>query len=276
MIADVDRQIVVDGTFGDALQTFDADVADGEVGIVRWRLRQRAATGAQCVNRATEARTARAFMLHSPMTFFRARMRAVGFRARSLGRSTELACDVVEQCDTHQQDEQRNTDLLSERLRPLGQRAALQPLDELKDDLPAVENRDGQQVEKSQRQRNQHQELRNEATPASAESPAYSAIDSGPFRFFIENWPSTMRQNRRPCSAVMLQASSAARLSAAPGTAAICRIMLSGNLIAGGLRDADTADELVAALLARTGIRTVCSTAAADVGQRQRLAGMAR
>ena len=29
-VADVDRQIVVDRSFGDALQTFDADVADGE------------------------------------------------------------------------------------------------------------------------------------------------------------------------------------------------------------------------------------------------------
>src|SRR5215470_15025019 len=57
--------------------------------------------------------------------------RAVGFKICS----TELACDVVEQCDTHQQDEQRNTNLLSERLGALRERAALQPLHELKDDL---------------------------------------------------------------------------------------------------------------------------------------------
>jgi len=65
--------------------------------------------------------------------------------------------------------------------------------------------------------------LRNEATPASAESPAYSAIDSGPFRFFIENWPNTIRQNNFPCMAVMFQASAEARLSAAAGESWICK-----------------------------------------------------
>src|ERR1700746_4075025 len=78
---------------------------------------------AQRVNRATEARTARAFMLHSQITFFRAQC-AVGV---SSGRSTQLARDVVEQSDAHQKDEQRNTNLLSERLRPLRKRTPLQP-----------------------------------------------------------------------------------------------------------------------------------------------------
>src|SRR5437773_520118 len=83
---------------------------------------------AQRVNRATEARTARAFMLHSQITFFRAQC-AVGVSG-----STQLARDVVEQSDAHQQDEQRNTNLLSERLRPLRKRTAFQPFHELKDD----------------------------------------------------------------------------------------------------------------------------------------------
>src|SRR5258708_26663518 len=86
--------------------------------------------------------------------------RCEGFMTRSEGRarSTELARNVVVERDTHQEDEQRDAQLLPERLSALGQRASRQPLDDLKQDLPPVEDRDRQQVEEAQRQGDQHQE----------------------------------------------------------------------------------------------------------------------
>ena len=48
---------------------------------------------------------------------------------RSPINSTELARDIVEERHTHQEDEQRDADLLAKRLRTVGQRTALQPLD---------------------------------------------------------------------------------------------------------------------------------------------------
>ena len=69
---------------------------------------------------------------------------------------------------------------------------------------------------------------RNAATPASAESPANSAIDSGPLRFFSDTRPSTMRQNSRACSTLMVQASPPARASATAAPSSVCRSMLSG------------------------------------------------
>jgi hypothetical protein len=65
-------------------------------------------------------------------------------------RSTELARDVVEKRDTHQEDEKRDANLLAEDLCPFGQRAAFQPFHQLKDDLPAIQNGNGQQVENPQ------------------------------------------------------------------------------------------------------------------------------
>jgi hypothetical protein len=58
----------------------------------------------------------------------------------------ELARDVIEKRHPHQEDEKRDTNLLAEGLRTLGHRRALEPFDELKDDLAAVENRYRQQV----------------------------------------------------------------------------------------------------------------------------------
>src|SRR5207245_8161846 len=46
-----------------------------------------------------------------------------------------------------------------------GQRAALEPLDELKDDLAAVQNRNRQQVQKAERQRDEHQETHERGDP---------------------------------------------------------------------------------------------------------------
>src|SRR5438132_272805 len=43
----------------------------------------------------------------------------------------------------------------------------------------------------------------NEATPAWAESPANSAMASGPLRFFSDTCPSSMRQKRRACMTVL-------------------------------------------------------------------------
>src|SRR6185437_12127697 len=77
---------------------------------------------------------------------------ASGGASDPLINSTKLTRDIVEKRHTHQKDEQRYADLLAEGLGPLGQRAAFQPLDGLKQDLPAVENRNGQHIQKSQRQ----------------------------------------------------------------------------------------------------------------------------
>src|SRR6516225_8029135 len=49
-------------------------------------------------------------------------------------RSTELARNIVVQRDTHQDDEQGDTHLLSQRLGPLRKRAALEPLHQLEQD----------------------------------------------------------------------------------------------------------------------------------------------
>src|SRR5579862_4792709 len=56
--------------------------------------------------------------------------------------STELSRNVVEQGHAHQQHQQRDAELLTDGLEAFRQRAALEPLDGLKHDLPAVENRD--------------------------------------------------------------------------------------------------------------------------------------
>src|ERR1700683_5125438 len=71
--------------------------------------------------------------------------------------STELSRDVVEQCNAHQQDEQRHAQLLADGLETFRQRAALEPLDGLKDDLAAVEDRDWQQVHESEGEAEDHQ-----------------------------------------------------------------------------------------------------------------------
>src|SRR4029077_16285981 len=76
----------------------------------------------------------------------------------SLCPSTDLARDVVEEGHTHQQDEQRDAHLLTEGLRPIRSRAALEPLGQLKHDLSAVEDRDGQQIQEAERQRDEHEE----------------------------------------------------------------------------------------------------------------------
>src|SRR5688500_8573826 len=72
--------------------------------------------------------------------------------------SIELAHDVVEQRDAHEQYQKCNPDLLTEELSTLGERIAFEPFDQLEYDLPAVENRDRQQVQEPKTQRNQHQE----------------------------------------------------------------------------------------------------------------------
>src|SRR3981081_4946371 len=72
-------------------------------------------------------------------------------------RSTELARNIVVERDTHQDDEQGDANLLSQSLGPLRQRAALQPLHQLEDDLSAIQDRNRQQVEEPERQGNEHQ-----------------------------------------------------------------------------------------------------------------------
>src|ERR1700685_4369574 len=79
--------------------------------------------------------------------------------------STELSRDVVEQCNAHQQDEQRHAQLLADGLETFRQRAALEPLDGLKDDLAAVEDRDWQQVHKSEGEADDHQKLQKRGQP---------------------------------------------------------------------------------------------------------------
>ncbi len=77
MIPDVDRQIVVDRTFGYALQTFDFDVADGEIRIIR-RLCKR-----QCAMRKQGNGGQDGASLHASLTdnFLSRAVRGVGFRA---------------------------------------------------------------------------------------------------------------------------------------------------------------------------------------------------
>ena len=70
----------------------------------------------------------------------------------------ELAHDVVEQRDAHEQHQKRKTDLLAKHLRPLGERSAFEPFGQLKYDLPSVEDRNGQQVQEAETQGNQYQE----------------------------------------------------------------------------------------------------------------------
>src|SRR5882762_5327021 len=77
---------------------------------------------------------------------------------RLAARSAELARNIVVERDTHQDDEQGDANLLSQSLGPLRQRAALQPLHQLEDDLSAIQDRNRQQVEEPQRQGDEHQE----------------------------------------------------------------------------------------------------------------------
>src|SRR5262249_38719785 len=87
MIADVDRQVVVDGAFGYALQTLDAYVADGKVRIVR----------GLCLGQGQRAMRIQGnggqdgASLHASLTnnFLSRALRAVGFRSQDpLGCST--------------------------------------------------------------------------------------------------------------------------------------------------------------------------------------------
>src|SRR5687767_6159739 len=66
---------------------------------------------------------------------------ASSFRRIGGGGSTEQAREVVVEGEAHQHQEQHQADLLTDGVRPLGQRAALGEFSELEDDLPAVEDR---------------------------------------------------------------------------------------------------------------------------------------
>src|SRR5688572_14478562 len=58
----------------------------------------------------------------------------------------DLERHVVEERDAHEQDQKSNPDLLTESLCALGQRAALQPLDQLEYHLSAIEDGNGQEI----------------------------------------------------------------------------------------------------------------------------------
>ena len=91
-VADVDRQVVVDRAFGDALQAFDADVADGELAC---RLAARTAGAARTGPTACASRD--------------------DFnRIRPGRRSAEQPCEVVIERQRHQHDQHRDADLLAE------------------------------------------------------------------------------------------------------------------------------------------------------------------
>src|SRR5262252_4950887 len=104
---------------------------------------------AACTSSASAARATRSFMLQHPSNLPFAppgrltciirepQTQAACSTAQAAVRpcanpSTELARNVVVQRHTHQDDEQRDSHLLPERLGALRERAALQPLDELK------------------------------------------------------------------------------------------------------------------------------------------------
>ena len=124
-VADVDRQVVEDRALGDALQPLDADVADGEL-----------AGGRLC----EDGRYGKEGRQGGQQYFRRI------FRAAQLNKPRQ----VVVESETHQHEQQHDADLLADGLRALGQRAALGKLGELEDDLPAVEDRNGQQIEHEQ------------------------------------------------------------------------------------------------------------------------------
>src|SRR5512145_1896920 len=69
---------------------------------------------------------------------------------RMAGGSAEQARQVVVEGEAHQHEQQHQTDLLSDGLCALGQRTALGELRELEDDLPSIENRNGQQIQDEQ------------------------------------------------------------------------------------------------------------------------------
>src|SRR5580700_9886887 len=133
-----------------------------------------ASASAQRRRSATPARANRVFMLRSPHTLT-SRLWSAGQETHALhylrtggfasagghlrvgvttpiARSTELARNVVVERDTHQDDEKGDAHLLPEDLCAFRQRTALEPFHQLKQDLAAVEDRNGQQVKKPQRQ----------------------------------------------------------------------------------------------------------------------------
>src|SRR5262245_5498858 len=66
---------------------------------------------------------------------------------RIIDNSAEQPRKIVVERKAHQHEQQHDADLLADRLCPLRQRTALRELGELIDDLPAVEDRDRQQVQ---------------------------------------------------------------------------------------------------------------------------------
>jgi len=99
----------------------------------------------------------------------------------------------------------------------------------------AIQDRNRQQVEKPSDREISTRKPRNAATPASADSPANSAIDSGPLRF-----SATRAQHHAPRGAPaarsMLQLPPGAH-QRHRGTGSVCRSMLSGPF--GWLGDVD-------------------------------------
>src|SRR5688500_10671878 len=72
--------------------------------------------------------------------------------------STEQTREVVVEGEAHQYQEQHQADLLADGLRTLGQRAALGEFRELEDDLPAVEDRNREQIQHEQAHAHYRQE----------------------------------------------------------------------------------------------------------------------
>src|SRR5690606_34386634 len=66
--------------------------------------------------------------------------------------------DIVEKGEAHQEQQQQDADLLADDLHPLGYRAAFRDLNELVDDLPAVQQGNRQQVDDAQADTDDRQE----------------------------------------------------------------------------------------------------------------------
>src|SRR5262245_35290356 len=71
------------------------------------------------------------------------------------GAREQVCAQVVEQCHTHEQNDGDEPGLLAQHIGAFREWATADPLRGLENDLPAIEDGNGQQVEEPQRQRQQ-------------------------------------------------------------------------------------------------------------------------
>ena len=74
-------------------------------------------------------------------------------------RSAQDSRYIVIKCEAHQQEQRKYANLLPDNLRPIGQRAAFHPFRNLVHDLPAIQDRNRQQVEDAQTDADENQKI---------------------------------------------------------------------------------------------------------------------